>query len=327
MNAPVAIKREIITPSSEEHWLSLREPNLNSTDIAALFGCSPYLTAFELWHRKAGSLTSDFKDNERMAWGRRLEAVVAAGIGEDNDWLVVPFKDYVHIPAYRIGSSFDFAAAVPASVTGGPNAILEIKCVDYFAYKDGWIIDGDTVEAPPHIELQVQHQMLVSGIDRAYIGVLIGGNHVVVLERQADPQIHRLIVAKAAAFWKSIEDGMPPKPDYSTDARAIIALNSNVRDGAFIDATDDAEIAQAITEYHHVSSEVSALEKLKEEKKARLLELVGDAEKVVAGRFTVSTGMVKESSGTLVTEDMVGTYIGSRKAYRMCRVNVKKEKQ
>lgn len=319
MNAPLSLQRQTIAPDNEQHWLALREPNLNSTDISALFGCSPYLTAFELWHRKAGNLTADFQDNERMAWGRRLEAVVAQGIGEDNGWNVEPFKDYICMPQHRIGSSFDFV------IIGESAALLEIKCVDYFAYKDGWLIDGDDIEAPPHIELQVQHQMLVAGISRAKIGVLVGGNRVVVLERQADPQIHRLIIAKAAAFWKSIEDNEPPPPDYSADASTIITLNSSVREGAFIDATDDAEIAQAIADYQHVAAEYSALEKLKDEKKARLLEVIGDAEKVVAGRYTVSAGIVKETTGTLITQEMVGTCIGARKGYRMCRVTVKKE--
>lgn len=322
MNAPITIQRETISPENETHWLALREPNLNSTDIPALFGVSPYMTAFELWHRKAGSLQSDFQDNERVTWGRRLEAVVAEGVAEDKGWKATPFKDYIAMPKHRIGSSFDFIVHDDDS----NEAILEIKCVDYFAFKDGWIIDGDDIEAPPHIELQVQHQMLVSGIDKAYIGVLVGGNTVKVLERDADPVIHKLIIAKAATFWQSIADNEPPEPDYAADAKSIIALNSNVRDGAFIDASKDAEITQAIQEYQHVSSECSALEKVKDEKKARVLELVGDAEKVISGKYSLSAGMVKESVGTLVTPDMVGTYIGGRKAYRMCRVSVKKEK-
>lgn len=322
MNASTQLQRQVTEPANEAHWLELREPNLNSTDVAALFGASPYLTAFELWHRKSGNLVSEFKTNERMTWGNRLEAVVAQGIGEDKGWIVEPFKDYMHLPENRVGASFDFIAVDKE----GTEAILEIKCVDYFMFKDGWIIDGDDIEAPPHIELQVQHQMLVSGLDKAFIGVLIGGNRVVVLERQADPKIHRLILTKAAAFWQSIADGTPPEPDYSVDAATIIALNSNVREGAFIDATDDEKITTAIQVYQHIASECSAMEKIKDEKKAQLLELIGDAEKVTSGRYTVSAGLVKETPATVITPDMVGTSIGGRKGYRMCRVTVKKEK-
>jgi putative phage-type endonuclease len=314
--------RNTITPESEAHWLAMREENLNSTDIAALFGCSPYQTAFELWHRKAGNVASDFKDNERMQWGRRLEAIVAQGICEDNGWTATPFKEYMNMPALRLGSSFDFIAHDALS----NESILEIKCVDFFAFKDGWIIDGDNIEAPPHIELQVQHQMLVSGIHSAKIGVLIGGNRVMLIEREADYKIHGLIISKAAAFWQSIEAGTPPDPDYTADAKTIIALNSNVREGAFIDASDDEKIAQAIIDYQHVSSECTAMDKLKDAKKAELLELIGDAEKVVAGKYSLSAGLVKDTAGTTITADMVGTIIGGRKGYRMCKVSVKKDK-
>lgn len=318
----IAAQRDIKTPENEAHWLAMREANLNSTDVAALFGCSPYQTAFELWHRKAGNIGSDFKDNDRMVWGRRLEAVVAQGIGEDNGWQVSPFKDYMAMPTLRLGSSFDFMA----TDSDGSKSILEVKCVDYFAYKDGWIIDGDDIEAPAHIELQVQHQMLVAGIPRARIGVLIGGNAVKVIEREADNKIHALIINKAAAFWQSIADGTPPAADYMEDARTIIALNSKVRDGAFIDASSDAIITQALADYQHLSVECSAMEKVKDAKKAALLQLVGDAEKVVSGKYSLSAGMVKDSAGTTITQDMVGTVIGGRKGYRMCKISVKKDK-
>ena len=43
---------ETIPYTTEAAWLAARTHDLTSTEIAALFGCSPYLTKFELWHRK-----------------------------------------------------------------------------------------------------------------------------------------------------------------------------------------------------------------------------------------------------------------------------------
>ncbi len=63
------------------------------------------------------------------------------------------------------------------------------------------------------------------------------------------------------------------------------------------------------------------MDKIKDAKKAELLQLVGDAEKVVAGRYSLSAGMVKDTAGTTITPDMVGTVIGARKGYRMCKVS------
>ena len=76
--------REILVPDNEAQWLEWRKADLTSTEIAALFGASPYTTVYELYHRKAGALPAEaFEVNERMKWGNRLEAAIAAGIAED----------------------------------------------------------------------------------------------------------------------------------------------------------------------------------------------------------------------------------------------------
>ena len=62
--------RESIIPASEEEWLKLRTLDVTSTESPALFGLSPYMTKFELWHRKKSGEVYTIKDNERMFWGR-----------------------------------------------------------------------------------------------------------------------------------------------------------------------------------------------------------------------------------------------------------------
>jgi hypothetical protein len=51
---------------------------VGASEVAALFDCSPYLTKFELWHRKKGNIaTPEFNarhdngmpDDERILWG------------------------------------------------------------------------------------------------------------------------------------------------------------------------------------------------------------------------------------------------------------------
>ena len=102
------MNREIIECASEAEWLALRERDVTSTETAALFGCSPYLTEYELWHRKTGQLPVEFEVNQRMVWGNRLESAIAMGIAEDFGLIVEPFKVYMRIPELRMGSSFDF---------------------------------------------------------------------------------------------------------------------------------------------------------------------------------------------------------------------------
>lgn len=326
--------RQTITPNDREHWLSLRAQDLTSTDVAALFGMSPYKTKFELWHEKRSGTPTPVTQNARMTWGSRLEASIAAGIAEDNDWCIRPFNEYVRDDELRIGSSFDFriitseagrAAAYPG-IDSESDAILEIKTVDALAFRNGWTVTDDFIEAPAHIELQVQHQLLVSGLSVAYIGVLIGGNDVRVLRRDADAAVHSAIRDQARAFWDSIANNQAPDPVMPDDAAAVIRMHQFAEPGKLFDARNDATIAASVAEYSRLKREARDLEELADARKAEILTLVGDAERVLAQGFTISAGMVALSPGTLVTPDMVGQYVGARNGYRNFRVTAVKSK-
>lgn len=315
--------RELILPTDEEHWHALRAQDLTSTDIAALFGLSPYATAIDVWHNKRDGVTSSIADNDRMKWGRRLESVVAQGIAEDQGWFAEPFQEYGRLPEHRIGASFDFITGLPLS-ENDERAILEIKTVDALAFRNGWTIEDDFVEAPAHIELQLQHQLLVSGLRVGYIGALIGGNRVELLRREADDGVHAAILQKAAEFWRSIESGTPPPVVTADDARAYIRHATSIEPGKLLDARGDADLRRLLAEYQTAKNQAKACEDAADVLKAELLARIGHAEKVMFDGGTISCGYTAGSAGTEVTADMIGTTIGARSGYRQFRVNVKK---
>ena len=309
------MERTLITPADEAHWHAMRAQDLTSTDVAALFSLSPYKTAFELWHEKRSGEVAQVKDNDRMRWGRRLEAVVAEGIAEERRWQARPFKEYGRLADVRLGASFDFRVNDRLDATDSPDdAILEIKTVDFLAFRNGWTIEDDYVEAPAHIELQVQHQMLVSGLRRAFIGVLIGGNRIELLEREADDQVHAGIIAAAAQFWASIEAGTPPAPVMPDDARAVIRLNQHAEPGKLLDVRDNPYVAELIRQYDYLGRQAKAVADERDVVKAELLAAIGDAEKVIVDGFSVSAGFVGPAEIPAFT----------RQGYRNLRVTAKK---
>jgi putative phage-type endonuclease len=317
------MERQTITPRDEAHWLQLRTQDLTSTDVAALFGLSPYKTKFELWHQKRDAEVVRLADNPRMAWGRRLEMAVAHGIADDMGWCIAPFKDYMRLPDARLGASFDYAInrfdrPEPPIFPQSPDrlAILEIKCVDFLAFRDGWTIEDDFIEAPAHIELQVQHQMLVSGLARAYIGVLVGGNRIEVIERTADPQVHAGILTAARQFWADLDAGRAPDPVMPDDAQAVIALNQYAAPGKLLDARSNPEVIAAVQEYAEASRLAKDAEEEKQVRKADLLLAIGDAEKVLVDGYSVSAGLTGPAEIKAYT----------RAGFRNVRVSVKKAK-
>lgn len=310
----------IIPYTTEAAWLEARKQDVTSTESAALFGMSPYLTHFELWHAKKSGQAREFKTNDRMRWGNRLEAAIAHGIAEEQGWQIRPMKEYMRDPDARMGSSFDFVIT-----SLGEPVHLEIKNVDYLAFRDGWIEHDDgSIEAPEHIEMQVQHQMAVSGFKRAYIGAFVAGNRGVVIERERDEAVVAAIRARVAEFWASVDAGQEPAPVMPGDAEAVIRLNQYAQPCKILDAGDDAEIAALVQEYKHATKQAADWEEDKQVCKAKLFAAIGDAEKVLLPGWTISAAIQAETPPTLITAGMVGTTYGGRKGFRNLRVNPRK---
>jgi putative phage-type endonuclease len=302
-------KTESIVPKNDGHWHELRARDITSTEVAALFDINPYMTRFELWHRKKNQLIVQIEQNNRMKWGTRLEDAIARGIGEDQGWKIRRVNRYMRIPELRIGSSFDFEVT-------GLDTLLEIKNVDGLAFRDGWIADGDNVEAPPHIELQVQHQLAVSQKKSNTIGALVGGNNIVLLARPANVDVIAAIHRETKIFWDSIDANEPPAPDFSRDADFIASLYSTAAAGKILDASKDSAFRELATRYSEAQKTESTAKDAKEALKAEMLTMIGDAEKVMGGSFSISAGVV--AGGPVSYE---------RKPYRNFRLNWKKPKE
>lgn len=287
--------RETITPKDEAEWLALRTKDVTSTEISALFGCSPYSTLFEVWTRKKTGQQVELADNERMAAGRHFQESIATFAAKRRGWKIKPFTDYMRGTELRIGSSFDYRIT---GVEGDDpskwdqiDSILEVKNVDGLAFKQGWIENGADLEAPAHIELQVQHQLLVSGLKRAYIAALVGGNTLKIIERLPDPKVQKAIRETVKGFWASIESGHMPEPNLERDAAFIHSLYSHAEPGKVMLAHGNVEIQGIVEEYRKIGDEVSALDKKKDALKAKILMLIGDHEKCVGDGYVISAGI------------------------------------
>lgn len=292
------MQRDIVYPTDKNNWKELRSKDVTSTESAALFGCSPYLTKFELWWRKRNSSIVEINENERMKWGNRLQDAIANGVAEDNGWQIRPMKEYITIPELRMGASFDYAieGGVENETKEGEaylqRGLLEVKNVDSLVFKDGWIIGDDGVEAPPHIEIQVQQQLIVSGREFAYLAALIGGNKVVLIRRDPQPKIIEAIKSKVAEFWESIDANREPAPDFNLDSEFITKLCSYASPGKVMDITGDEVALKNAQRYRELGEEIKGRESEREAIKAEFLRKISDAEKVIGGLFTISAGIV-----------------------------------
>lgn len=319
------MQRDIIEYLTEADWLAEREKDVTSTEVAALFGTSPYVTKYQLWHRKTGQLEVDFEGNERTVWGNRLEAAIAHGVAEDLGLMVEPFKVYVRLPEHRLGSSFDFK--VVGLVDGAAEneyrdlfrqhgeGIMEVKNVDGLVFRRGWLDEDGAVEAPAHIEFQVQHQLLCAGLEWAVVAPLIAGNTPRPFYRTTDDGVHKAILTTAGHFWRSVRDGEPPDPEYDKDADTIAALLID-DDGEQLDMTEDDHFDEVCAAYQAAAADEKAAQQRKQAAKGELLDMMGTAAGAQARHFRVSAKTRKGSPGRAITADRVGEVIGARKPSR-----------
>ena len=325
-------------PKSRTEWLSLRHKHISSTEVAALFGMSPYSTAFETAVvKQAAEPNPEFESSERMEWGICFQHAIAKRIGLVYGVKVRAISGYA-IHSYlhcRMGASFDYEIvgwdwdkvnhSKPPPFTGNPilremydkhgAGNLEIKSVDYFVFKD-WRMDDGTIEAPAHIELQVQHQLACIGRTWAAIGALIGNNHLEVLIRERDDEVCKAIAAKCETFWTNLAKGVLPPVDLPADAAIISALYKYAQPGKVLDAQADDNIQALCQQYAEAGRAAKAAEDAKATAKAQLLMKIGDAEKVLVSGYSVSAGVVGETEIPAYT----------RKGYRLVRITEKKVK-
>lgn len=278
---------KILQFESESEWLELRKHDITSTEIAALFGVSPYATRFEVCNEKAGRLDSVWNDNTRMTWGRRLEPIIAAGLAEDHGLTIAPLKNYMrHGTVRRMGSSFDFEVIDPAR----PDlevGVFEIKNVDSLIFRQQWSKEGDVIEAPVHIELQIQHQLAVSGRKWAALGVLIGGNEAKLIRRERDEDAIAAIESEVAAFWDSIDAGDMPEPDFTRDLDTLKDLYRRSESVPLPDE-DRAVLAQLLPQFEAAKAAEKAAKEARDELQARVLAALKTVESATVGEFRLS---------------------------------------
>jgi putative phage-type endonuclease len=305
-------KRDHILPENKEQWLGLRRVDVTSTEVAALFGASPYKTPFGLWQSKRPNYVEEpFEETARMKWGTRLQDAIAIGVAEDQGWTVRRRNVYSRIPELKLGASFDFEIL---NHPDGPG-LLEIKNVDFLQFRDTWSDEDGVLEAPPHIELQLQTQLLAANRSWGAIVALVAGNEPRIAIRKASEQIHTEIEVAVSAFWASQRAGVSPDPDWLTDSKHLRQLYSQSTPGAVLYNNSD-EVDELVNHYKHLSSEIKGLEDLKEATRNQILASIGDAEKVLGNGWSISASTVEAK--------IIPEYI--RASYRGFRVNVKKSK-
>ena len=297
-----------------------RATHVGGSEVSALFGENPWLTEFELWHRKKGTIaTPEFnaiKDDgtpeaERIYWGVRLESAIIDAAKErygyeDRN----PAGD---LPALSNGKGLGGHPDRRVTCPQRGKILLEVKMADWLVRK-GW---GD--EPPLNYLLQGTTYAGLDQCDGFDLLVLVGGNKLERFQYDFRPKLYAEIERRVEAFWESIHANRPPKADYSRDLDTIRELYADASDTT-IDLRGDNLAITAAAEYQLASDEAKAAQKRADAAKAELLEKLGHHTTGMMDGFIVKATAVAPNPGTEVTDEMVGTFINARKGYRLFSV-------
>jgi predicted phage-related endonuclease len=295
-----------------------RAQHVGASEVAALFGCNPWLTEFELWHRKKGNIaTPEFNavhdgvpEAERIYWGVKLEAAIVEGAKERWGYIDREPADPPLSNGHGLGGHPDRRVICPER---GPG-ILEVKMADWLVFK-GW---GD--EPPTNYQLQGN---TCAGLDKVAwfdVIVLVGGNRLERFQRDFRPKLFAEAERRVDAFWESVHADRPPKPDYARDKDTIAELYADAGDEV-IDLHGDNLAVTAAAEYLIGAAEEKAGEARKEAAQAELLDKLGDHGVALLDGFTVKATRVAAVPDRIITDADVGSIIKGRKSYR--RMSVK----
>ena len=215
---------------TEKEWLACRMHGpkgnipytLGGSDVAAIFGLSPWITPLELWKIKKGQLKPSASRNAgQMEMGHLLEPVAAHWFGRKTGYTVTDDTNlYQHADHPYALANFDRRFVKPSGEPG----ILECKSCTYHKAAD-WADDA----IPLHYELQLRFYMAVADVELGAFSAIWGNNpdfDIATPEIVRDKAKENMIFERLDEWIWSLEHDKPPA---MTDVAPQLALESLAR--------------------------------------------------------------------------------------------------
>lgn len=250
-------------------WLQQRTTGIGASEAAIVLGLSRWKSPYTLWAEKSGLLATDNAESERQRWGLILEPVIASEYTEQTG------RELIDHGRYDLRRSTTCAVMtctldreIVAIDERGPGC-LEIKTTSAYG-ADEWSDDP-----PLAYQVQVQHQMAVTGWRWGSMAVLIGGQEFRWCDVPRNDEFIELLTRKCVEFWRLVESKTPPPLDGT-------ASTSDALRRMFPDDTGDAvALPGDAIEWDETiklaNEQIAAATARKKEAQNRLIAAIGSA--------------------------------------------------
>ena len=269
-----------------------RIKGIGSSDAAAVLHLSPWMTQYDLWAVKTGK-TEGFKGNAATKrgdyWENAIRDMVAEELGEKVVACPGPFVKGI-LRANLDGQVGKY---------GKGNPIVECKSS---MVRDGWGEPG-TNEVPPHVLIQVTHQMLCAEASVCHVARLDWNMWPDIYTVEFDRDLADLIEQSCYNFWQDhVLADVPPPMVKATDATLEAFKNIQRRGGSAIEIDP-----MLCLEFVAAKSRLETAEEQVKLARAKIMQAIGDHEQFSAPGFKCSLSTVagrKSLDGTRLKEEM-----------------------
>ena len=261
--------------SSKEEWLALRKKlGIGGSEAGSVIGLNPYKGAYTLWAEKTGKIP-EFEGNLITEVGSYLEEFVAQLFTRETG------KKVRRKNRILVNDQYPFAFADVDRMVVGEKALLEIKTTNSFPVMK----KIKNKEYPEQWYCQMTHYLAVSGLEKAYLAVLIGCRDFKIFELERDEAEISTLMFEEEEFWHLVQTNTPPPADgLESTSKTITALYPESN-------SDNVNLYNYQTElarYMELSEQIKALEQAKEETANKVKAFLGEAGRGESDRYRVS---------------------------------------
>lgn len=192
-----------IAYGSREEWLELRRHYIGGSDAGAVLGLDDYASPTSVWAEKTGRVPG-FDGNLTTRVGAHLEELVAQ-LFTDETGKKVRRKNRM-----LVNEDYPFACADVDRLVVGEKALLEIKTTNSFPVMKR--VRGG--EYPERWYCQMTHYLAVTGLQKAYLAVLVNCRELRIFELERDEEEIAALMQAERSFWEEhVKADVPPAPD------------------------------------------------------------------------------------------------------------------
>lgn len=284
----------------------LSNHGIGASEIAAIAGLNPYASPWDIWLVKTGQ-KAPFDGNAFTEWGHRLEPAIRQAYADQQKVnVVVPPDSLFH-------AERPWARATPDGIVVDGAAWLHlVQCKNV----GSWVERAWKSAPPDYVQLQEQWELYVTGLSRADVAVLIGGNDFRVYTIHRDQKMVDDLVTIASEFWHRVEHRIPPPIDASDACRDH--FTNKLKRADLVELNADVTTDQLIEEWRDLHLRIK-----RDERRVGVIKntLLADLASAGADRIKSEHGTAKlqRRGGSAKTETnwkMIAELIGSTRCAR-----------